>query len=101
MNVPDQTKRIYGGVETQAIVGAGLFTVPQGMKGYALTVRVTGTIIAAINVQDEGGVPRAYAPNWLGIVLYAGETWVSQFPIVDITLTAATDSIQLHCDKPF
>jgi hypothetical protein len=96
-----QTKRVYGGSESQVVVGAGLYTVAGNMRGYAITVRVTGTIIAAINVQDEGGVSRPYVPTFAGIILYAGESFVSQFPIVDITLTAATDSITLHCDRPY
>ena len=97
----DQAKRIIGGVESQVVVGVAASPVQNGLRGYALTVRIDGTIISAITVQDEGGQARAYAPTWLGIVLYAGEYFVSLSPITSITLTAAGDSVKIHCDKTF
>lgn len=101
MNFPDQSKRIIGGAESQVIVGVAAFAVQGGMRGYALTVRTQGTIIAAITVQNEDGIARAYAPTWLGIALNQGDYFVSQFPITAITLTAAADSVTLHCDRSF
>ena len=101
MNFPDQTKRIIGGAESQVVVGVAAFDVQNGMRAYALTVRATGTIIDDIQVTDEGGVARAYAPTWLGIALNQGDYFVSQFPITQITLTAAADSVTLHCDRSF
>ena len=97
----DQAKRINGGAESQVVVGVAAYPVANNMRAYALTVRVTGTIIAAIQVQDEGGVARAYVPTWLGIALNAGEYLVPGSPITNITLTAAADSVQLHCDSSF
>ena len=100
--VQDQTKRIIGGSESQVVVGAGAYTVTNGMRGYAITCRVAGTIIAGITVQDESeGAARAYVPTWLGIALIVGDYFVSQFPIATITLTAGTDSITIHCDRPY
>jgi hypothetical protein len=93
--------RVVGGSESQVIVGVALYTVTGGMRGYAVTCRVEGTIISAISVQDKDGAARAYAPTWLGIVLHWGDYFVSQFPIVSMTLTAAADSVTLHCDKPY
>jgi hypothetical protein len=101
MNTQQETIRIKGGNESQTVVGVALFAVQNGLRGYAITVRVTGTIIAAIQVQDENGQARAYVPTWLGIALYQGDYFVSLSPIVSITLTAATDSITIHCDKPY
>lgn len=101
MNFPDQSKRIIGGAESQVVVGAGAYTVANGMQAFALTVRVTGTVISAITVQDENGTPRVYTPTWLAIALNQGDYFVSQFPITNITLTAGTDSVTLHCDKTF
>lgn len=98
----DQTiNRVVGGTESQVVVGVALYAITGNMRGYAVTVRVTGTIIAAIQVQDERGTARAYVPTWLGIALIAGDYFVSQFPIVSMTLTGATDSIILHCDRPY
>lgn len=97
----DTINRVVGGAESQVVVGVALYAVTGNMRGYAVTCRVTGTIISAIQVQDESGTARAYAPTWLGITLYQGDYFVSQFPIVSITLTAATDSVTLHCDKPY
>lgn len=97
----DTVNRIIGGTESQVVVGAALFTVQNNMRGYAVTVRVTGTIIAAIQVQDQDGIARAYTPTWLGITLYQGDNFVSQFPIVSMTLTGVTDSVIIHCDKPY
>ena len=96
-----ETVRIKGGNETQFVVGAALFTIINGLRGYAITVRSQGTIIASINVQDEGGPVRAYAPTWLGVTLNQGDYMVSFSPIVNIQLTAAADSIAIHCDKPY
>ena len=97
----DDINRVVGGSESQVVVGLANYVVTGNMRAYALTVRVTGTVIAAINVQDESGAIRAYVPTWLGINLLAGDYFVSHFPIHDITLTAATDSITLHCDRPY
>jgi hypothetical protein len=93
--------RVLGGSESQIVVGAVLYTVQNNLRGFALTVRTHGTTIAAIQVQDENGVARAYAPTWLGVGLLAGDYLVSLFPIVSITLTNATDSVVLHCDRPY
>jgi hypothetical protein len=101
MDFPDKTNRILGGSESQVVVGAAVFTVLNDMKGYALTVRQTGTIISAISVQDNDGGVRSYVPTWLGISLNEGEYLRSLFPIVSITLTAVADSITLHCDKSY
>jgi hypothetical protein len=100
MNFND-TKQIVGGEESQVIVGAVLYTVTDGLRGFALTVRTQGTIISAISVQDESGIARAYVPTWLGIALNQGDYFVSKFPIVNMTLTAAADSVVLHCNKPY
>ena len=89
--------KIVGGGESQVVVGVGAFAVLNGLRGYALTVRTQGTIIAAITIQQPGGVARAYAPTWLGIALNQGDYFVAVAPIIAITLTAATDSITLHC----
>lgn len=97
----NSNKQIVGGEETQTVVGAALFNVLGGLRGFALTVRTQGTIIADIQVQDENGSARAYVPTWLGIVLNQGDYFVSRSPIVSITLTAATDSINIHCNKPY
>lgn len=101
MDFPDKTNRIIGGAESQVVVGVAAFAVQNGMRCYALTVRATGTIISAISVQDDDGNVRAYVPTWLGISLNQGDYFVSLFPISAITLTAATDSVTLHCDKPY
>lgn len=98
---PSETVRIKGGNETQFVIGVGIFTVLNGLRGYAITVRSQGTIIAAINVQDEGGPIRAYTPTWLGVALNQGDYMVAFSPIVSIQLTAAADSIAIHCDKPY
>lgn len=97
-----QDQRILGGAESQVVIGAGLYTVTRGLYCYAVTCRITGTIIAAINVRPKSGdnvVP--YIPTWLGIILYQGETFISYFPIVSIQLTGQNDAVKLHCDKPF
>ena len=99
MNIPNQSQRIVGGSESQVVVGVGAYTVTGGMRCYALTVRTQGTIIAAIVVQDAEGVGRAYVPTWVAIALNQGDYFVSQFPILTITLTAAADSVTLHCDR--
>ena len=102
MNVPNQTQRIVGGVGSEVIVGAVAFSLVTRLKrGYAITCRVEGTIIAAMTTQNEGqAAPVAYAPTWLGIALHQGDYFVSDYPIATITLTAATDSITVHCDLP-
>ena len=97
----DDINRIVGGSESQVVVGLAAYDVQNNMRAYALTVRVTGTVITAIQVQDENGQARAYVPTWLGIALIAGDYFVSQFPISQITLTAATDSVTLHCDRTY
>lgn len=97
----DDINRVVGGSESQVVVGLAAFDVQNNMRCYALTVRVTGTVIADIQVQDQDGNVRAYVPTWLGIALIAGDYFVSQFPISQITLTAATDSVTLHCDRPY
>ena len=93
--------KILGGEESQVVVGVALYTVAGGLRGFAVTVRTDGTIISAIQVQDEGGVARAYVPTWLGISLLKGDYFVSRFPIVSITLTAAGDSVTIHCNRPY
>jgi hypothetical protein len=93
--------KILGGEESQVVVGVALYTVTGGLRGYAVTCRVDGTIISAISVQDEGGSARAYTPTWRGIALLQGDYFVSKFPIVSITLTAAADSVIVHCNKPY
>lgn len=93
--------RVVGGSESQVVVGNVAFDVQNNLAAYAITCRVTGTIIAAITVRDNDGNDRAYAPTWLGIELNQNDYFVSLFPIVQITLTAATDSIVLHCDNPY
>lgn len=94
--------RILGGHETQTVTGVAAFTILRGLRGYAITVRTQGTVIASINVQEKRGDPVvAYVPTWLGIVCNQGDYFVSYYPIVNITLTAATDSISIHCDKPY
>ncbi len=95
-------QEILGGEESQVVVGAGAYNVQGGLLGYAITVRVTGTIIAAINVLNEGAAGvEAYVPTWLGIALQQGDYFISRFPIHDITLTAAGDSITIHCNRPY
>jgi hypothetical protein len=100
MDFPSNEK-IVGGTGSQVVVGVAAYTVAGGKRAYALTVRTQGTVIAAMTVQDEGGVARAYAPTWSGIALNQGDYFVSDFPIVTITLTAAADSVTLHCNKPY
>jgi len=100
MQVPNVPRQIVGGSESQVVVGVAAFAVQNNMRAFALTVRAQGTVIAAITVLDEGGTARAYAPTWLGIALNQGDYFVSQFPITSITLTAAVDSVTLHCDRP-
>lgn len=93
---------IKGGVTTQIFTGVGPHTIALGMRGAAITVRVTGTIIAAITAQDPAAAAAtAYVPTgWIGTVLFQGEHLVSRRPIVTITLTAATDSISVDCVNP-
>lgn len=97
--------RIFGGNETQTFVGVGApHTIGNGLKGCAFTVRTTGTIIASVNVQERANTtPHAYPynPGWIGIALNQGEYFVSRYPIANFTLTNATDSINVHCDKPY
>jgi len=96
----NETLRIVGGSGTQVVVGVAAYTVAFGKRGYALTVRTQGTVIAAMTTQNPGQAAAvAYAPTWLGIALNQGEYFVSDYPIVSITLTAATDSVALHCDS--
>jgi hypothetical protein len=101
MNIPNVSRQIVGGAESQVVVGVGAFAVQNGMRAFALTVRTQGTIIAAITVQDQDGAARAYVPTWLGIALNQGDYFVSLSPITNITLTAAADSVTLHCDRNF
>lgn len=96
-------QEILGGDESQVVVGLALYDIAAtGLLGYAITVRVTGTIIAAINTINEfqaAAVP--YAPTWLGIALQQGDYFISRYPIANITLTAAGDSITIHCNRPY
>lgn len=102
MNTGDVNQKILGGNESQVVVGVAAYTVANQMRAYALTVRTQGTIIAAITVQPEGvAAPYAYVPTWAGIALNQGDYFVSRFPIVTITLTAAADSVTLHCNRPY
>lgn len=97
-----QNSKIVGGEESQVVVGAAAYTVAGNLRCYALTVRTQGTIIAAITTQNEGQAAAvAYVPTWATIALNQGDYFVSRFPIVSITLTAATDSVTLHCNKPY
>jgi hypothetical protein len=99
---PSTLNQILGGQESHVVVGVAAYTIPAGLRGFALTVRTQGTIIAAMTVQTEAGLAAvAYVPTWLAIALNQGDYFVSKFPIVSITLTAATDSVTLHCTKPF
>jgi len=99
---PNILNQIFGGQESHVVVGVAAYTIPAGLRGFALTCRVTGTIISAITVQYEHDqAPVAYVPTWLGIPLYAGDYFVSKWPIASITLTAAGDSVTLHCSKPY
>ena len=92
--------RIKGGVETQVVVGVAAFAVRNNLAAYALTVRTQGTIIAAMTVLRPGTlVAVAYVPTWATIALNQGDYFVSLYPIVTITLTAAADSVALHCDR--
>lgn len=98
----DDINRVVGGQASRVVVGNALYTLDGNLRGFAITCRITGTIIAAINVQDEGGNSRSYVPNWVGVSLVAGvDYFVSEFPIVSIQLTGAGDSITLHCDRPY
>ena len=98
----NDTKQIVGGEESQVVVGNGAYTVAGGLRCFALTVRTQGTVIAAITTQNEGQAAAvAYVPTWATIALNQGDYFVSRFPIVSITLTAATDSVTLHCNKPY
>ena len=102
MSFPDKTQRIVGGIGSEVVVGAAAFDlVARNKRCYAITVRTQGTIIAAINIQNPGqAAPVAFVPTWATIVLNQGDYFVSDFPITSITLTAATDSVTLHCDQP-
>lgn len=98
----NDNKQIVGGEESQVVVGVAAYTVTGSLRAFALTVRTQGTVIAAITIQNEGQAAAvAYVPTWLGIALNQGDYFVSKFPIVSITLTAATDSVTLHCNRPY
>ena len=102
MNFPDQTKRIVGGSGDVPIVGVGAMNFVTLLKRcFAITVRTQGTIIAALTSQNDGQTaPVAYASPWIGVVLNQGDYIVFDFPICSMTLTAATDSVNAHCDLP-
>jgi len=94
----NESQDIVGGTESQVVVGAAAFAVQNGLRAYALTVRTQGTIIATILTQaPNAAASRAYVPTWATIVLNQGDYFVPIEPIVSITLTAATDSVTLHC----
>ena len=100
----DSTNRILGGTSTELVIGAAPVNLAGNRRAFALTVRVTGTIIASINVQDEGGIirPASLITNsFIGVPLNQGDYIVIGEPLEEIVLTAATDSVILHCDKPY
>ena len=97
----DTINRVVGGTSSHVVVGAAEYTIPGNQRGFAVTCRNDNTIISAITIQDEDGVVRAYTPTWLGISLKQFDYFVSEFPIVSITLTAAADSVTIHCDRPY
>jgi len=97
----DTINRVVGGASSHVVVGAALYTIPGNQRGFAVTCRNDGTVISAIQVQDESGAARAYTPTWLGISLKQFDYFVSEFPIVSITLTAVADSVTVHCDRPY
>lgn len=94
-----EIKKIKGGEETQLLIGVNPYAIANGLTCYALSVRVTGTIIAAITAVDNNGNAFVYNPSWLGVALQQGDYFVSLYRITNITLTAATDSVALHCDS--
>jgi len=101
MNIPNVTQRIVGGDESQVVVGAGAYTITGGKRAYALTVRTQGTIIAWMIATDEGGLPTACPATFVAIALNQGDYFVLPRAVTQIQLTAATDSVTLHCDRPF
>lgn len=102
MNTVNQSQRIVGGV-AQIFTGIGAHTIAYGMRAYAFTVRTQGTIFAALTAQDEGqAAATAYVPTGLiGTALNQGEYFSFLRPVVTFTLTAATDSVTMWCDRPY
>ena len=100
----DSSNRILGGTSSVLVVGAGPVNLLNNVRAFAFTVRVTGTIIASINVQDEHGIIRpsgAICASFIGVALNQGDYIIIGEPLEEIALTAATDSVILHCDKPY
>lgn len=97
----DTINRILGGSESHLVLGNAPYDIPSGLRGFALTVRITGTIILVLQVQDENGAARAYTPTWRNISLIAGDYFVIPSPLTRIQLNGATDSVIIHCDKPY
>jgi len=102
MNTINQTQRIVGG-SAQIFTGIGPHTIVNGLRAFAMTVRVQGTIFAALTAQDEGqAAATAYIPTGLiATVLNQGEYFAFLRPVVTFTLTAATDSVTMWCDKSY
>ena len=98
----NEVKRINGGTLSQVVVGAGANVIAARNRGYAVVIRVEGTIIAAMLTQcRDQAAPIANAPTWLGIALHAGEYYTCTSPLQSITLTGAADSVIVYADNSY
>ena len=103
MPAQQETVRIQGGSQAQIFTGVGAHTIAGGLRAYAFTVRATGTTFAALTAQDEfQAAATAYLPTGLvGTVLNQGEYFKFGRSVVTFTLTNATDSVIMWCDRPY
>ncbi len=95
----NELNRIVG-KRAEMVVGATKFTIPTGFSAYAMVVRVDGTIVATLSeMRGNAAAVAVTTKTWEGIALIKGDYVPFEFPVVDITLTGATDSVILYLES--
>jgi hypothetical protein len=93
----DAQNRMIGG-RMETVVGATEFVIPTGYAAYGCTIQVDGTIIKEI--KERTGSTAAVAKTnktWM-IAKNTGNYISFEFPVTAITLTGATDSVDLYLE---
>lgn len=93
----DALNRVIGG-RMETVVGATEFVVPTGYAAYGCTIQVDGTIIAAIKERTGSAAAVAKTDKTWMVAKNAGNYISFEFPVTAITLTGATDSVDLHLE---
>jgi exosome complex RNA-binding protein Rrp4 len=86
-------EKIMGTKGCFLVIGATETDMPEGYAAYSLIVAVDSTIIASVVEFKDGGPVELTTASWEGVELKRGDIITLEYPVVTITLTAATDSV--------